>query len=62
MDEKLFYQPENGSTNKLIPISEYYFIVEGLNFFRIKFIVNDNSIIMKKIFNYGSEREYPKDE
>ncbi len=62
MDKKLFYQPENGSTNKLIPISEDYFIVEGLDFFRIKFIVNDKSIIMKKIFTYGNEREYPKSE
>ena len=60
VDEKLFYQPENGSSNQLIPISDNYFVVEGISYFRIKFINNGKTTLMKKIFTFGLEREYNK--
>ena len=60
VDEKLFYQPENGSSNQLTPISDNYFVVEGISYFRIKFINNGETTIMKKIYTYGEEREYNK--
>ena len=60
VDEKLFYQPENGSSKQLTPISDNYFVVEGISYFRIKFINNGETTIMKKIYTYGEEREYNK--
>jgi len=46
----------------MIPISDDYFVVEGLSYFRIKFIKNENTIILKQVFTYGTEREYIKSE
>jgi hypothetical protein len=60
VDEKLFYQSENGSPKQLTPISDNYFVVEGISYFRIKFINNGETTIMKKIYTYGEEREYNK--
>ena len=59
-EDKLYYQAEGGLSTLLIPISDDYFIVQGLNYFRIKFIKNESTIIMKQIFTYGVEREYTK--
>ncbi|MBK9096559.1 MAG: S41 family peptidase [bacterium] len=60
IDDKLYYQSEGSSSNLLIPISADYFIVKGLNYFRIKFIKNESTIILKQIFTFGVEREYVK--
>jgi len=40
-EDKLYYQTEGGLSILLIPISDDYFIVQGLNYFRIKFIKNE---------------------
>ena len=61
-DDKLYYQFEDRPAILLIPISDDYFLAEGVDYFRIKFITNGDMIIMKQIFTYGSEREYSKDE
>ena len=60
VDDKLYYQPEKGSPYQLIPISDNYFVVEGISYFRIKFINNGETTLMKKIFTFGLEREYNK--
>ena len=60
--DKLYYQFEDRPDILLIPISNDYFLAEGVDYFRIKFITNGSVIIMKQIFTYGSEREYSKSE
>jgi len=61
-DGKLFYESENGSPNQLIPISDSYFVVEGISYFRIRFNNNGETTIMKKIYTFGGEKEYNKNE
>jgi hypothetical protein len=61
-DDKLYYKTEGGLSTLLIPISDDYFVVQELNYFRIKFIKNESAVIMKQIFTYGAEREYVKSE
>jgi hypothetical protein len=61
-DDKLYYQTDGGFSGLMIPISDDYFVVEGLSYFRIKFIKNENTIILKQVFTYGTEREYIKSE
>ncbi len=57
----LYYQYEKRAASKLIPITKNYFLVEGADYFRIKFILSENTVIMKQIFSYGVEREILKD-
>jgi len=61
-NNKLYYQFEDRPAILLIPISTDYFLAEGVDYFRIKFITNGDMIIMKQIFIYGNEREYSKSE
>jgi len=61
-DRKLYYQFEDRAVIQLTPISDNYFLVEGIDFFRIKFINTNNRIILKQIYSFGIEREYPKNE
>ena len=61
-NDKLYYQFEDRPAILLIPISNDYFLAEGVDYFRIKFIKNEGTIIMKQIFTYGSERDYSKGE
>ena len=61
-NDKLYYQFEDRTAILLIPISNDYFLAEGVDYFRIKFIKNEGTIIMKQIFTYGSERDYSKGE
>jgi len=61
-NDKLYYQFEDRPAILLIPISDDYFLAEGVDYFRIKFISNGGMIIMKQIFTYGNEREYSKNE
>ena len=61
-NDKLYYQFEDRPAILLIPISIDYFLAEGVDYFRIKFIKNEGTIIMKQIFTYGSERDYSKSE
>ena len=56
----LYYQFKKRPALKLIPITKYYFLVEGANYFRIKFMFSEDTIIMRQIFSYGSEREITK--
>lgn len=60
--DKLYYQTEKGTSNQLVPVSDDYFIVKGLDYFRIKFVKREDTLILKQIFTYGYEREYLKDE
>jgi len=59
--DKLYYQFEDRPDILLIPISNDYFLAEGVDYFRIKFITNGDMKIMRQIFTYGNEREYFKD-
>lgn len=59
-DNKLYYQNKERPETLLIPISDNYFVVEGIEYFRLKFILTDGSIILKLIYTYGMEREYLK--
>lgn len=61
-DNKLYYQREDRRAVLLIPVSEKYYIVEGTDYFRIKFIRGSGSMILKQIFDFGMEREYMKSE
>lgn len=61
-DGKLYYQNKERPVNKLIPISENYFVVEGVDYFRLKFIESKRTIVLKQIFTFGIEREYLKNE
>lgn len=61
-DSKLYYKTGDESSKLLIPISDNYFVVESVDYFRIKFIVNSSGIVLKKIFTYGNEKEYLKNE
>lgn len=50
----LFYQYKKRSRHKLIPISLDYFLVEGADHYRIRFLRTKNqSLILKVIFNDG---------
>ena len=60
-DDKLYYERAGKSALLLIPISDNYFIVEGIDYFRIKFIQSNSGIVLKQIFDFGMEREYTKD-
>ena len=54
---KLFCQYKERSAKLLIPISEDYFIVEGIDYYRIKFYSVKNKEMLKQIFSYGTIRE-----
>jgi hypothetical protein len=60
-DDKLYYQRKGKSAILLIPVSDNYFIVEGIDYFRIRFIQSEDSIVLKQIFDFGMEREYTKE-
>ncbi len=57
---KLFYQFEERAAVQLIPVSDNYFIVDGIDYFRIKFVITNGMIVLKQIFTFGTEREYLK--
>lgn len=57
-DDKLYYHREDRPAVLLIPVSENYYIIEGIDYFRIKFLQTGGSIILKQIFDFGMEREY----
>lgn len=59
-DSKLYSLSGDGSAKLLIPISDNYFIVESVDYFRIKFIITDKGIVLRQIFTFGTEREYLK--
>ena len=59
-NEILYYKYEERSPKKLIPISENYFLVEGVDYFRIKFITTDGSVTLKQIFSYGPIKNIPQ--
>jgi C-terminal processing protease CtpA/Prc len=61
-NSKLYYQSGDGSAKLLIPISNNYYVVEGADYFRIKFIVSSGGIVLKQIFSFGTEKEYVKNE
>ena len=54
---KLFCQYKGRPAKLLIPISENYFIVEGVDYYRIKFYSVENKEMLKQIFSYGTIRE-----
>ncbi len=54
---KLFCQYKERSAKLLVPISEDYFIVEGIDYYRIKFYSVKNKEMLKQIFSYGTIRE-----
>ena len=56
----LYYQDREGPALKMIPVSDNYFVVEGIDYFRIKFIISDGKTVMRQIFVYGTEREISK--
>jgi hypothetical protein len=61
-DSKLYYQSGENPSSIMLPISDDYFVIEGIDYFRIRFVRYENSIIMKQIFTYGTEKEYLKTE
>lgn len=61
-DSKLHYLAGVGSSKLLIPISDNYFVVESVDYFRIKFIDTNGGIVLKQIFSFGTVREYLKNE
>ena len=56
-DGMLYCQYKERPFNKLIPISDTYFLVDGIDYYRIKFNVADRKIILHQIFSFGTERE-----
>ena len=61
-DEILYYKYEERSPKKLIPISENYFIVEGMDYMRIKFALGDKIPKIVRIYSYGIIRESTKEQ
>ena len=60
-NEILYYKYEEHSPKKLIPISEDYFLVEGVDYFRVKFTWEDKITKIIRIYSYGIIRETIKD-
>jgi len=61
IDGKLYYQYAERPENLLIPISDDYFLVEGIDYFRVKFFSDKESVVMKLIYTYGYVKEIVRD-
>jgi len=59
-DSKLYYRFEEQPVRLLAPISDNYFIVEGIEYFRIKFVYDKSRTVMQRIFTFGAVREITK--
>ena len=58
-DGILFYQLKNEPKKKLTPISETYFLIDGNNRTRIKFVLNNGNCEAIKLVNFnGTSRTY----
>jgi len=65
-DKKIFYKKGelcyDRERQRLIPISEDYFLVESIDYFRIKFIKeNDHIVAFDRIFIYGYSSRHTKE-
>ena len=58
---KLYYQYKERPFKQLIPISNDYFIVEEVDYYRLKFINDNGETKLKQILSFGSVREYSKE-
>jgi hypothetical protein len=59
-DRQLFYRFKEKPPIRLIPVANDYFIVKGVDYFRVRFIENDGGLTLKRIFVSGIEKDYPK--
>jgi Peptidase family S41/N-terminal domain of Peptidase_S41 in eukaryotic IRBP len=61
-NNNLYYKWNNAINLLLIPLQHDLFMVDGISDFRIKIILENNSIIgIKRIYEDGQERRYPKE-
>ncbi len=61
-NNNLYFKWNNAVTFLLIPLQQDLFLLDGINNFRIKIILENNSITgIKRIYEDGQERIYPKE-
>ncbi len=58
----LYYKPMNRPKRKLVPIAEDYFLLDGFDYYRIRFLKKNNAIVnLDLVFNDGYVITIPKD-
>jgi hypothetical protein len=60
-NSKIFLQYNGGTSRLLIPVTKEYFVVEGINYYRISFIKDHLGERMRRIFTYGDIQEIPRE-
>lgn len=60
-DGEIYILYNAGPARKLIPINEKYFIVDGIQYYRIEFLNDEHGQRMKRIFYYGNVQEISKE-
>jgi hypothetical protein len=59
--DKIFLQYNGGTSRLLIPVTKEYFVVEGINYYRLAFINDKLGQRMRRIFTYGDIQEIPRE-
>ena len=57
----LYYQRENRPRTKLIPLGDGWFKLHGLDYFRIRFVANEDGAITTLIGVYDDGSESPSE-
>jgi hypothetical protein len=58
----LYYKPMNRPKRKLVPIAEDYFLLDGFDYYRIRFLKKNHAIVnLNLVFNDGYVITIPRD-
>lgn len=60
-EDKLYCQYKNNTPKLMIPVSDNYFIIEGVDFYRIRFDTENSEVRIVQIFSWGITREARKE-
>lgn len=60
-DDKIYLRKNGGQPSLLIPVNEGYFIVEGIKYYRLSFVMDEHGQRMRRIFYYGDVHEISKE-
>jgi hypothetical protein len=61
-DEELYYQYEDRSEMRMIPVSKNYFLVEVYDYLRVRFIIENDSVVgIEQVYDDGRVKKYNRE-
>jgi hypothetical protein len=61
-DEELYYQYEDRSKMRMIPVSKNYFLVEVYDYLRVRFIIENDSVVgIEQVYDDGRVKKYNRE-